>query len=185
MNVEEMTRQLRQIINQPRNPKIGNFTRIFDRNHENHHEHDFEDAICHLSQADMCNLSDVISLSQQFPAPGTFSNTQAVRDGQVSIAQFGYKSTDMDNLGLVSHLVSADGTIVVNITQPGHMLYPGYVIRQVYERAGTVYMRTTGEGTGDYAGLNNFFSRPLWNNIVNSHIRYRLSAKYREKLYGF
>lgn len=55
---------------------------------------------------------------------------------------------------------------IVNYTLPGHMLHPGKVIRTIkeLERDGETFIvvETTGEGTGNFGTLNNYFRYNLW-----------------------
>ncbi|MBI1274444.1 hypothetical protein GC177_00540 [bacterium] len=65
-------------------------------------------------------------------------------------------------LGSVTHYFNESGKIVVNITEEGHLLYPGAVIRQVYEEDGSLYVATIGVGNGSAANLNILLSGALW-----------------------
>jgi len=114
------------------------------------------------------------------PAPGYLSNNIPVVDGQYGVAQLGYSGA-WDEFGPIVHTLSADGLTVRNYTVEGHKLHPGYVGRTVFVRDGPVYMRTIGEGAGAYPGINNALSRPLWNGVVDSHIRYRVNLGYRHQ----
>lgn len=57
--------------------------------------------------------------------------------------------------GFVSHYVYPEHNIVINVTQAGHVLHPGIVVRQIEVRDGLIYVRTEGIGVGDFAALNN------------------------------
>jgi len=147
----------------------------FDVSDPKYHIHQFEDLICMADS--VCSLGSVALASRLHPAPGTFSNKSPIADGQYGIAQLGYP-VELDNFGPIVHSVSADGLIIRNSTVSGHLLHPGYVERQVFQRAGGIYIRTTGEGMGNHGVLNNSLSRPMWNGLVNSHVRYRVSSDY-------
>ncbi len=148
----------------------------YDQDDPNYHHYDIEGAICSVDA--VCTPDSVALANRLHPAPGTFSNTTPVVDGQSSNAQIGW-DTQFDDFGPVIHSVSADGMTVRNTTLPGHKLYPGYVERSVFVRNGVVHIRTIGEGIGPMGSMNVSFSRPLWNGLVNSHIRYRVNLGYK------
>ena len=148
----------------------------FDKNDPNYHFYDVEGAICNLST--VCSLEKVALENRKSPAPGTLSRTNPVRSGDKSLAHLGYDSK-FDDFGPVLHTVSEDGFVVRNITLPGHRLYPGYVERRVFIRDNNVFIRTIGEGTGPMGAINAALAVPMWNGLVNSHIRYRINLGYR------
>ena len=100
-------------------------------------------------------------------------------DSQMSLAQLGYRG-GFDDFGPVRHSVSADGLTVTNVAMKGHRFYPGYVELSVFAHGGTVYIRTVDEGIGAYPDWNEIFAKPLWDGLVNSHIRYRVGLGYRQ-----
>jgi len=123
-------------------------------------------------------MDSVASANRMHPAPGMFSNTEPVVNGQVSNAQVGYRG-ELDDFGPVVHTVSSDGLTVRNTTLDGHKLFPGFVERTVFQRGNTIYIRTFGEGIGPMGAANEFFAKPLWNGLVDSHVRYRVNLGYR------
>ncbi len=148
----------------------------YDNSDPNYHYYDVEGTIC--TRDSVCTIDSVKLANRLHPAPGTFSNTTPVVDAQISNAQLGY-SGSADDFGPVVHSVSADGLTVTNTTLPGHRLHPGYVRRSVVVRGDTISIRTIGEGIGPMGDLNTRFAGPLWNGLVNSHVRYRINLGYR------
>jgi len=115
------------------------------------------------------------------PAPGTFTNIEPVKNNQPGFASLGYRDSEFDDFGPVIHIVSDDGLSVINYTKPAHRLFPGYVKRIVMQKNNSIYIRTIGEGIGEMPGMNENLARPVWNGIVNSHIRYRVNLQYRTR----
>ena len=153
------------------------FEREFDTDDPNYHFYDIEGAICEVDS--VCSLDSVANASLMHPAPGTFSRTTPVRNGETSTAQLGY-DFELDDFGPVLHTVSGDGLVVRNTALPGHRLFPGFVERRVFSRGDTIFIRTIGEGVGPMGGLNQRFAGPLWNGVVNSHVRYRVNLGFRQ-----
>ena len=148
----------------------------YDTIDQNYHYYSTEGEICTVDN--VCTMDSVAKANRQHPAPGTFSNTSEITNGQISNAQLGYKG-GWDDFGPVVHSVSDDGLTITNTTLPGHTLYPGYVERTVLQRGDTIFIRTIGKGIGPMPGLNESLSAPLWNGLVDSHVRYRVNLGYR------
>ena len=148
----------------------------YDPNDPNYHRYDVESAICQTDS--VCTMDSVALANRMHPAPGMFSNTEPVVNGQISNAQVGYRG-ELDDFGPVVHTVSSDGLTVRNTTLDGHKLFPGFVERTVFQRGNTIYIRTFGEGIGPMGAVNEFFAKPLWNGLVDSHVRYRVNLGYR------
>lgn len=83
-------------------------------------------------------------------APGA---TGPVTNGQIS---------NLPGFGPVQHIVDPVQMSVTNVAQPGHVLYPGTVTREVVVQGGKVYIQTTGTGTGQFSGINVLASKALW-----------------------
>lgn len=149
----------------------------YDPTDADYHRYDVESAICQIDS--VCTMESVSLANRMHPAPGTLSNTVPVVNGQISNAHVGYTS-DVDDFGSVIHSVSPDGLTVRNTTLAGHKLFPGYVERTVFQRGDTVYIRTFGEGIGPMGAANEFFAKPLWNGLVDGHVRYRVNLGYRK-----
>jgi hypothetical protein len=63
--------------------------------------------------------------------------------------------------------------IIVNYTLEQHFLHPGRIVRQVLEQDNKVYVKTTGEGTGRWPEINEFFAPSVWLN-VDKRLQFRL-----------
>lgn len=148
----------------------------FDPNDPDYHWYEVESEICKTNE--FCTKEKVAELNLMHPAPGLLSNNEPVKHGQTSLAQLGY-SHPYDDFGPVVHYISNDGLTVRNQTLKDHQLFPGYVERSVIQRGDTIFIKTIGEGTGAMGGLNELLARPLWNGLVDSHIRYRINLQYR------
>lgn len=67
--------------------------------------------------------------------------------------------------GPVSHIVGPNGS-VANITQQGHLLHKGYILRWVEQRPdGSIATRTLGRGTGFFGTLNDFAGRRMFDDL--------------------
>jgi len=65
--------------------------------------------------------------------------------------------------GTVEHGVDAANGAVVNMTRPGHILHPGYIVRWSEQNPdGSVQMRTLGRGTTILSAPNDYFGRRLF-----------------------
>ena len=62
----------------------------------------------------------------------------------------------------IIHVVDREKFTIWNITEEGHMFHPGSVKHQLFEMDGAIYLETTGIGTGDNPGFNNFVGRMLF-----------------------
>lgn len=66
---------------------------------------------------------------------------------------------------VLSYSTSSNGNpVVVNVTMPGHPLFPGYVARAVQSGSTNNQINNYGEGTGRLQGPNSPLSRPI-NNV--------------------
>lgn len=147
----------------------------YDPKDPNYHRYELDDKICAVDS--VCTLENVAYASRLHPAPGTLNSTVPIVDGQIGLAQIGWTGS-FDDFGPIVHSVSSDGLTIRNTTIEGHLLHPGYVERTAYEKDGWIRIRTIGEGTGRLAALNNAGSIPMWRELVNSHVRYRVSLGY-------
>jgi len=99
-----------------------------------------------------CDADEAWAALQQFAAPGA----GPISDGQVS---------NLPLFGPVQHSVDAAHMKIVNSTLPGHLFSPGTVTREVVVSNGKVYIKMTGTGTGQFAGINVVGSGPLWGSL--------------------
>jgi len=54
---------------------------------------------------------------------------------------------------------------VTNITDTDHFLYPGWVVRDIVVDNSTVYIQTTGGGSGWAGGINNQMKHDVWDQV--------------------
>jgi len=125
---------------------------LFNENDPNFHSYNVRNSCSKGTSG--CTLKNVSDGLMRFPAPG--ANGEPIKDGQRGFAI---------PVGPVSHSVSADRTAVTNITEKGHLLYPGIVRRWVTESANDVTVHTYGEGVGPMGGLNNALAEMLWDGV--------------------
>ena len=76
-------------------------------------------------------------------------------------------TSDLLGLGPVAHDVDTDNQAISNTTLPGHLLHPGKVERQVIQRGDMIYVRTYGDGIGDFGRLNEALAGALWGTVDN------------------
>lgn len=87
-----------------------------------------------------------------------------------------HEITDIPFLGPAKTLVFHDQRMIVNITIPGHELYPGVVVRFIEERNGQIYVVTEAYGTGKVGGLNTAAAEAAWG--ATDHDIQALLVKY-------
>ena len=80
---------------------------------------------------------------------------------QGEIITHGSKS-EVALLGTVSHYVFPEHRMIVNITEPDHILHPGIVVRYVSEVNGQITIITEGVGVGDFAIANTILDDVVW-----------------------
>ena len=69
---------------------------------------------------------------------------------------------DIPMVGRVRQFIDPDNLTILNMTESGHLLHPGSVLRSVVQEGDNLYVVTEGYGTGRFAGANDFLSDPLW-----------------------
>lgn len=146
----------------------------FDPNDASYHRYPIgggtiETQLC--AKADKnCTREEVFRVflsNSQFIAPT--SDTQPVTNCKVTmvdISRFG-----LENMGIgiggnpIQSIVNLQNYSVTNFTLPGHLLYPGKVVRTITEDSQYVLIETWGEGTGLLPTLNAFFAPGLWQEV--------------------
>ena len=68
--------------------------------------------------------------------------------------------------GPVRHDVNSN--LVVNVSLDGHILFPGFVKRELEGGTNGFFIKTHGEGTGRLGLLNVLFADTLWSGIDKS-----------------
>ena len=146
----------------------------FDANDPSYHRYpsgggNIETQLC--TKADKnCTREEVFRVflsNSQFIAPT--GDTQPVTNCKVTmvdISRFG-----LQNMGIgiganpIQSIVDLQNYSVTNYTLPGHLLYPGKVVRTITEDSQDVLIETWGEGTGLLPTLNAFFAPGLWQEV--------------------
>src|SRR5262249_27357434 len=133
------------------------------------HMYEVDSGICSLAHAN-CTLANVFLEMRYHPAPYMYTwNTRPVNDGEKTI------------LNLIDFLSVASGPIhyeinfpgqqnypnnpansVKNVTDMGHPLYPGGVVRTVRVENGEIRIHTIGTGTGPNPTLNEILGRKIF-----------------------
>jgi hypothetical protein len=90
------------------------------------------------------------------PAPGVNLSTP-VQSGDINTVSLGPKT-----LGPIKTTVDSCNKSVTNTTMPGHMLYPGWVTRQVTFDGQATWVTSTGGGDGPYPWLNSVLAPIVW-----------------------
>jgi hypothetical protein len=83
-------------------------------------------------------------------------------------------------LGTVTSTHHAEPHRVVNVTHDDHLLHPGTVSGHIEERDGVIYSVRTGEGSGRFPSLNNWFSPLVWN-AADHRLAERMNPRYAEE----
>jgi len=107
------------------------------------HSYVVTDPICSTSDSPSCTRENVYSRLRLFPT--TVPEVQPVNTCDV---------TYIPGVGNVIFYVNPSNLSVTNVTLPNHLLYPGQVIRAVIQEGDTIFIQTTGTGTGRWPELN-------------------------------
>lgn len=97
-------------------------------------------------------------LEEPFPTFGLFGTSDPVTNGD---------SSNVPSLGSVNHYLDSTNHVVSNVTQDGHALDPGIVVRYLYEKDGDYYITTIGVGNGALPSANEALSDWVWGNNVD------------------
>ena len=108
-----------------------------------------------------CTLKNVSEGLMRYSAPG--AKGEPIQNGQRGFAI---------PVSPVSHVVNSDRTMVVNVTENSHLLYPGIVRRWVSESATEVTVHTFGEGVGPMGGINSALADTLWGQVDKNVFEY-------------
>lgn len=100
--------------------------------------------------------------AQGTPNNATPNTIQSMANLIDQISSFGSDPGNYNNASVISYLLTTPGgaSVVVNVTQPGHPLFPGYVARTI--NGGSV--NNFGEGAGWLQGPNSPFAGQI-NNV--------------------
>jgi hypothetical protein len=87
--------------------------------------------------------------------------------------------TDISMAGRVYHLVNMARGLIVNITADGHVLHPGYVIRQIHYGSEGLYILTIGDGNGNIARVNQIAGDDVFRESAREVARFIQNRKAR------
>jgi hypothetical protein len=123
-----------------------------------HHYTVGPDLICSTSQP-MCTPQQVFSLLREHPTPqdwGQDSGQPVNNCDETDIKLFGNRSDP------VIHYVDPSTLSIINVTLPGHRLYPGEAIRSVISENGNIYIVTVGTGSSPLSWIFDLYVPYLW-----------------------
>ena len=69
--------------------------------------------------------------------------------------------------GTVTHYTLPNENIIINVTEPGHALHPGIVVRELYEKDGVHYVNSTGIGNGFPYAAGGVLGDWVWSGDAN------------------
>jgi len=120
--------------------------------------------ICSADDAKLCTPEDVFYVLRRYAAPLRYHGRPVETGDETTIGPF----------GTVVHEVDEDALTVTNITKPGHVFHPGYVNRSVVVEGDTIFIVSEGEGTGNFATINEGVSGAIWGGFNAARIRERV-----------
>lgn len=120
---------------------------------EGYHTYEQDNKVVRVGDASEATIEENYR-EEPYPTLGiTGGSLLPVTNGQVS---------NVPLLGSVVHYLVDDTNIIVNVTQEGHRLYPGVVVRELYERDGAYYISSSGIGNGPLGSLNVGLADWVW-----------------------
>ena len=134
---------------------INNFDPSYvDSTHSDYHNYDETSTI--FQSEYVSDTSIIVENFFEEPAPsfGIENKSIPVTTGSQSTVPL---------IGTVTHYVVPGENIIVNVTNPGHLLHPGIVVRELYsESSGVYYTNDVGVGTGSFSTLNTLLADDTW-----------------------
>jgi hypothetical protein len=124
----------------------------YDPNDQNYHHYEHDTIICRQSAG--CTPEAVFQGLLRNAAPG---QTGISYDGNMVEVTFAGQSA-----GTIRQNVDEANLTVYNITESGHIFYPGHVARSVVVEKGFVMVRSVGEGIGNYPLFNKEIAEPAF-----------------------
>lgn len=125
---------------------------------EGYHAYEQDNKVVRVGDASEATIEENFR-EEPYPTLGiTGGSLLPVTNGQVS---------NVPLLGSVVHYLVDDTNIIVNVTQEGHHLYPGVVVRELYERDGAYYISSSGIGNGPLGSLNVELADWVWQGNAN------------------
>ncbi|WP_029413739.1 phosphocholine-specific phospholipase C [Paracidovorax oryzae] len=137
---------------------------LFDEKNPNFHSYNVSNSCQKTTPG--CTFGNVAEGLMRYPAPG--ASGEPIKNKQSGFAF---------PVGPVTHVVSPDRSMVTNITEKSHLLYPGIVRRWVSESANEVTVHTYGEGVGPMGKMNNALADWLWGKVDKDVFKYAESCK--------
>jgi hypothetical protein len=126
-----------------------------DRKNSNFHEYVVTTQICDSARQFGCSAWYVFKEGlDRYSAPGL--DGSYIKNGE---------TRNLPGFGKTSFIVDEKNMKITNVTQPGHILYPGYVERQVLALDGRVLIQTRGVGTGNFGSLNVAGANIMWHSV--------------------
>ncbi|MCW1925039.1 hypothetical protein OKA05_20935 [Luteolibacter arcticus] len=132
-------------------PRPKGWPDIMDSNSSNHHSYNIAVSLGNASED--CVMNGITqNPTPGSPSPATVDGTsnnatptgiQNLYDSIDFISSFGGDTEAHNNSPVMSYITN-NGKVIVNVTQPGHPLHPGYVARSI----GGGKINNQGEGTG-------------------------------------
>ncbi|BFO56442.1 RHS repeat-associated core domain-containing protein [Acidovorax sacchari] len=137
---------------------------LFDEKNPNFHSYNVSNSCQKTTPG--CTFGNVAEGLMRYPAPGASGEPIANKQSGFAFP-----------VGPVTHVVSPDRSMVTNITEKSHLLYPGIVRRWVSESANEVTVHTYGEGVGPMGKMNNALADWLWGKVDKDVFKYAESCK--------
>ena len=146
----------------------------YDSNNPNYHYYDHSNIICNNTQGG-CNRENVFNtmISQmRFIAPTTSS---------VPVRHC--RETTLPIKNPIKTTINDKSYSIINYTLPGHMLYPGKVVRRVEETSNAIVVRTIGTGMGGYKEFNLKAAPQIWGS-ADRQLSLEIERKYEPRSSG-
>jgi hypothetical protein len=146
----------------------------YDSNNPNYHYYDHSNIICNNTQGG-CNRENVFNtmISQmRFIAPTTSS---------VPVRHC--RETTLPIKNPIKTTINDKSYSIINYTLPGHMLYPGKIVRRVEETSNAIVVRTIGTGMGGYKEFNLKAAPQIWGS-ADRQLSLEIERKYEPRSSG-
>lgn len=127
----------------------------YDSSNPNYHEYSVLTMVCDSAQQLGCSAGYVFDQGlDRYSAPGL--DGSPIKNGE---------TRSLPGFGPTSFLVNSQTMTIVNVTNAGHILYPGYVERSVVTVGSQVFIQTHGVGIGNFGNMNSAGANVLWHTV--------------------